>query len=167
MQEIQFTFIPEDHTIILNNTTYISAIITTTEDDKDIKAVQWRPEDKHVEFYSDKYLNLSTSEDYDRYVAKYLPLVDKAKAYEEEQVRKAYGNKAYCAAQIRSYRDFLLESTDKYLVADFPISAEDKVKILDYRKQLRDFPTLAGFPWVGTFTEDAPWPINPMTGKKV
>lgn len=42
----------------------------------------------------------------------------------------------------RNERNKLLEKTDKYLLNDFPISLEDKMKILTFRQQLRDFMNL-------------------------
>ena len=42
----------------------------------------------------------------------------------------------------RNERNKLLEKTDKYLLNDFPISLEDKMKILTFRQQLRDFMSL-------------------------
>ena len=42
----------------------------------------------------------------------------------------------------RNQRNQLLEKTDKYLLNDFPISLEDKMKILTFRQQLRDFMSL-------------------------
>ena len=39
-------------------------------------------------------------------------------------------------------RNKLLEKTDKYLLQDFPISLENKMKILTFRQELRDFMNL-------------------------
>lgn len=50
------------------------------------------------------------------------------------------------AAEIRAERDALLAATDKYMVEDFPISAEDKELYKEYRQYLRDIPEAAGFP---------------------
>lgn len=46
----------------------------------------------------------------------------------------------------RSIRDEILRETDKYLLADYPVTAEYKQKIIDYRKSLRDVPKQTGFP---------------------
>ncbi len=42
----------------------------------------------------------------------------------------------------RNERNKLLEKTDKYLLPDFPITLENKMKILTFRHQLRDFMNL-------------------------
>ena len=39
----------------------------------------------------------------------------------------------------RNQRNQLLTKTDKYLLQDFPISLENKMVILTFRQQLRDF----------------------------
>ena len=57
----------------------------------------------------------------------------------------------------RSIRDKILRETDKYLLVDYPITAEYKQKIIDYRQSLRDLPNQKGFPreivW-GEFPEE-------------
>ena len=42
----------------------------------------------------------------------------------------------------RNERNKLLEKTDKYLLQDFPITLENKMKILTFRQELRDFMNL-------------------------
>ena len=42
----------------------------------------------------------------------------------------------------RNQRNQLLTKTDKYLLQDFPISLENKMVILTFRQQLRDFMNL-------------------------
>lgn len=39
----------------------------------------------------------------------------------------------------RDERNKKLVETDKYVLPDFPISSEDKTKIINYRQELRDF----------------------------
>jgi len=61
---------------------------------------------------------------------------------------------------IRPDRDAALLSTDKYLVADYPIKAPALEEIKTYRQTLRDFPA--------TFSEiipleTVPWPTEPDT----
>lgn len=51
------------------------------------------------------------------------------------------------AAYIRKERDSLLYATDKYIIEDYPISEEDKEKIIEYRQKLRDIPEQEGFPY--------------------
>lgn len=63
---------------------------------------------------------------------------------------------AELAEQVRAERDGKLAASDKYLVADFPISAEKLEQVKAYRKALRDVPSQDGFP------HDVKWPENPM-----
>lgn len=51
------------------------------------------------------------------------------------------------AAYIRKERDALLYATDKYIIDDYPISSEEKAKVLEYRQELRDLPEQEGFPY--------------------
>lgn len=44
--------------------------------------------------------------------------------------------------QVRSKRDDLLAKTDKFMLADYPISEEDLDKIKLYRQELRDLPSV-------------------------
>jgi DNA mismatch repair ATPase MutS len=57
--------------------------------------------------------------------------------------------------QIRSQRDKLLEATDKYVLEDYPISAEHKLEVKAYRQALRDITKQAEFP------ENVIWPTRP------
>lgn len=42
-------------------------------------------------------------------------------------------------AEVRAVRDKLLQETDKYLIIDYPISAEEKEKYKKYRTYLRNY----------------------------
>lgn len=55
-------------------------------------------------------------------------------------------------SQIRAERDGKLAATDKYLMADFPISQEKLEKVMSYRSALRDVPEQQGFP------DNVKWP---------
>jgi len=46
----------------------------------------------------------------------------------------------YYMTDLRAKRDALLIESDKYMLSDYPISAEDKVLIETYRQTLRDAP---------------------------
>ena len=43
-------------------------------------------------------------------------------------------------AHIRSVRNQCLEQTDKYMIADYPITSNQKAKCKQYRAYLRDYP---------------------------
>lgn len=56
--------------------------------------------------------------------------------------------------QVRAERDVLLEQSDVYLLPDYPITEEDKKKVLAYRQELRDIPQKAEFPRGVVFPEN-------------
>lgn len=59
---------------------------------------------------------------------------------------------------LRADRDARLRATDKYMLPDYPISADALAQVKTYRAALRDLPDQQGAPW----TEgDIPWPIKP------
>ena len=43
-------------------------------------------------------------------------------------------------AEVRSVRNQYLEQTDKYMIADYPITSTQKTKYKQYRAYLRDYP---------------------------
>ena len=67
----------------------------------------------------------------------------------------------------RSIRDKILHETDKYLLVDYPVTAEYKQKIIDYRQSLRDISKQRGFPrevdW-GEFPEEIKSEKTPEMG---
>ena len=64
-------------------------------------------------------------------------------------------------ASLRKERDARLSGTDKYLLADYPISADELALVKIYRAALRDLPTQPGAPWDGG-GELTPWPAMPQ-----
>lgn len=62
--------------------------------------------------------------------------------------------------QLRAVRDAKLGDTDKYLLADYPSSADSLAAIRAYRQTLRDLPGQEGAPWDGG-GELTPWPELP------
>lgn len=62
---------------------------------------------------------------------------------------------------LRSDRDARLRATDKYMLPDYPISADALAQVKAYRAALRALPEQPGAPWpVG----DIPWPVMPPVG---
>lgn len=59
------------------------------------------------------------------------------------------------AEQVRVERDRKLTETDKYLIADYPISESSLMLIKEYRRKLRDITKQSGFP------TDVVWPDKP------
>lgn len=62
--------------------------------------------------------------------------------------------------QLRAARDAKLTATDKYLLPDYPISADALSAVKAYRQTLRDLPGQEGAPWDGG-GELTPWPELP------
>ena len=61
---------------------------------------------------------------------------------------------------LRASRDARLAATDKYMLADYPISEDNLALVKAYRAALRDLPEQYGAPWDGG-GEATPWPIMP------
>ena len=61
---------------------------------------------------------------------------------------------------LRAARDARLTATDKYLLADYPISAENLALVKAYRAALRALPEQTGAPWGGG-GDGTPWPQEP------
>lgn len=89
---------------------------------------------------------------------------ERARAAEEAAAEAArlaeYNSTAARAARLRTERDARLVATDKYLLADYPISPEELVTIKAYRQFLRDLPAQEGAPFDGG-GELTPWPHMP------
>lgn len=64
---------------------------------------------------------------------------------------------------LRTARDTRLTATDKYLLPDYPISADDLALVKTYRAALRDLPDQSGAPWDGG-GDETPWPVMPTLG---
>ena len=62
---------------------------------------------------------------------------------------------------LRASRDVRLADTDKYLLADYPISEGDLALVKTYRDALRALPEQSGAPWDGGGSE-TPWPEKPI-----
>lgn len=62
---------------------------------------------------------------------------------------------------VRAKRDSLIRETDFLLMADYPISEEDRKQVEEYRQKLRDIPAKEGFPY------DVAFPDKPEIVKKM
>lgn len=47
---------------------------------------------------------------------------------------------------VRELRNYLLQSTDKYMLSDYPITEEQREQYKQYRQYLRDVPSSDNFP---------------------
>ena len=63
-------------------------------------------------------------------------------------------------ARLRAARDVRLTATDKYLLPDYPVSADNLALVKAYRAALRALPEQTGAPWDGG-DEGTPWPQEP------
>lgn len=73
-----------------------------------------------------------------------------SEAKEDAQIASAW-------AVLRSKRDSLLAETDKYMLADYPISQGNKTAMESYRNTLRDLPSQVTDP-----RDEVSWPSKPQ-----
>lgn len=59
--------------------------------------------------------------------------------------------------EARVARDEALKDTDKYMLADYPITPAGRLLLKAYRQSLRDWPGSIGFPDVSTMPAPADW----------
>ena len=162
--------VPEDKLIIVDGTpltldfTYPSGL----------HAIQWDGQQGHIEWDDDYNWPLSADDAtaYDDEVAPYVALwqAEKVRLEQEAAAEKAeaeaarlaeYNSAAARAIRLRTERDARLAVTDKYLLSDYPISAEDLATVKAYRQALRDLPAQEGAPFDGG-GDETPWPAIPQ-----
>ena len=134
-----------------------------------LHALQWDGQQGHLEFEDDYNQTLSASDPaaYDEEVAPYVALwqAEKDRIAAEEAAAEAarlseYNSSEACFSRLRTARDTKLTATDKYLLPDYPISADDLTAVKTYRQALRDLPAADGAPWDGG-GDATPWPEAP------
>lgn len=134
-----------------------------------LHALQWDGQQGHMEWTDDFNWPLPVADitAYTDEVAPYVALWQAEKERLEREVEAAeaarlaeYNSMAARAARLRTERDARLVATDKYLLADYPISPEELVTIKAYRQFLRDLPAQEGAPFDGG-GELTPWPELP------
>lgn len=129
-------------------------------------ALQWHDGAGHVEPGDGLPNEELTTDDYAGRVAPYVALWEEENArLEEEKARlEEEANRPPTEeelfAQLRAVRDAKLTATDKYLLPDYPISADSLTAIKTYRQALRDLPDQDGAPWDGG-GDATPWPEVP------
>ncbi|MDY0259348.1 MAG: tail fiber assembly protein [Desulfovibrio sp.] len=144
---------------------------------QNLHALQWDGQQGHIEWEDDYNWPLSTDDAtaYEDEVAPYVALwqaekerIDQeaaARATEEAEAEAArlaeYNSAAARAIRLRTERDARLAATDKYLLADYPISTEELGNIRTYRQALRDLPAQEGAPFDGG-GDETPWPAIPQ-----
>lgn len=132
---------------------------------KNVHAIQWHNGKGHVEFADG-----SPNADVADYITQVLPYVElweaEKKRLEEEQARieaeelERYNSEEARFERLRSERNARIAATDFYLLADYPITEEQKEVLSAYRQALRDLPSQEGAPWDGG-GELTPWPAFP------
>jgi hypothetical protein len=65
------------------------------------------------------------------------------KKYVDEQTIAENQRKEDALKELRSQRNTLIDTTDKYVMPDFPMDDEKRKKWLDYRQRLRDLPAMS------------------------
>ena len=138
-----------------------------------LHALQWDGKQGHMEWTDDYNWPLPATA-YTDEVAPYVALwqAEKERLEQEAAVRAAEDAAAEAArlaeynsvpartSRLRELRDSRLAASDKYFLADYPISAEKLTVIKTYRQALRDLPAQPGAPWDGG-GEETPWPEKP------
>lgn len=61
--------------------------------------------------------------------------------------------------EAKAARDQALRDTDKYMLADYPITPAGRLLLRAYRQSLRDWPQSAGFPDVATMPVATDWHV--------
>ena len=165
--------VPSDNLISVNGET----LFFSFDYPANMHALQWDGKQGHIEWEDDYNWPLSTDDAtaYEDEVAPYVALwqAEKirleqeaaARAAEEAEAEAArlaeYNSAAARAIRLRTERDARLAATDKYLLADYPISTEELGNIRTYRQALRDLPAQPGAPWDGGGGL-TPWPELPV-----
>ncbi|BFO03423.1 hypothetical protein KNHN1_18010 [Pseudomonas guariconensis] len=57
----------------------------------------------------------------------------------------------------RAWRDDVISRTDYLAMPDYPLTEEARTQLLDYRQQLRDWPSMDAFPSQESRPEPPPW----------
>lgn len=159
---IRVTVVPPDNLIGVNG-----VFLTFPYDaPKGLHALQWSGETGHTEWENGPNKPLTVA-DYEKQVAPYVALWQaeqerlEKKAAAAEAARLAQYNSAEARFErLRAERDKRIAGTDYLLMADYPISEENKAAVQTYRQALRDLPAQEGAPWDGG-EEETPWPQIP------
>ena len=89
------------------------------------------------------------------YVEQYTNLYD--------NILNSISNKSFVSLKLIEMRNTLLKQSDVYMLPDFPISDEDRQKVIEYRQQLRDITNQDGWP---NDLENIQIPVSPIDHKK-
>ena len=134
---------------------YVNATWVLVEDHRERKAPAFSPEDEKDG--TDYWLPEDTHDTPARHMHTPGPLPKIALTKRPEA---AEPTSQELTASLRDMRDSRLAASDKYLLADYPISTEALEAMKVYRQSLRDLPDYDGAPWDGG-GDATPWPELP------
>ncbi|MBB5143242.1 tail fiber assembly protein [Desulfovibrio intestinalis] len=167
------TVVPSDNLIMVDGV----PLVFEFPHPVNLHAIQWMIKTGYIEWVDDYNWPLSAADTtaYDEEVAPYVALwqAEKERLEQEAATRAAeevaaettrlaeYNCVAARASRLRELRDGRLAASDKYLLADYPITSEELVVIKAYRQLLRDLPAQEGAPFDGGGSS-TPWPEMPQ-----
>ena len=156
------TVVPADNLIIVDG----AALVFPFDAPTNLHALQWRGDTGHTEWTDGPNQPLEAA-DYDGQVAPFVELWQDEKtrleqaAADAEAARLAeYNSEAARFERLRAERDQRLAETDYLLMADYPLSENQRTVVQVYRQSLRDLPSQEGAPWDGG-EKETPWPDLP------
>ena len=163
------TVVPSDNLIMVDGV----PLVFEFPHPANLHAIQWMVNTGYIEWIDDYNWPLSAFDTtaYTDEVAPYVALwqAEKERLEQETATRAAeesaaeavrlaeYNSVPARTSRLRELRDSRLAASDKYLLADYPISPEELVAIKTYRQLLRDLPAQEGTPFDGGGSS-TPWP---------
>lgn len=161
------TIVPADRLVIVDG----QALTFEFSAPERMHALQWDGLQGHIEWkgygHEPPRNELLTADSYADRVAPYVKMWEEEKtrleqaAAEAEAARLAeYNSEAARFERLRAERDRRLAETDYLLMADYPLSENQRTVLQVYRQALRDLPSQEGAPWDGG-GESTPWPAAP------
>ena len=156
------TVVPDDNLIIVNG----EGLVFPYHAPENMHALQWTSNAGHIEWKGGPNQPLEAA-DYNDQVAPFVKLWQDEKARLEQAAAEAeaarlaeYNSETARFARLRTERDRRLAETDYLLMADYPLSENQRTVLQVYRQALRDLPSQEGAPWDGG-GEETPWPEIP------
>lgn len=158
------TVVPADRLVIVDG----QALTFAFNAPERMHALQWDGKQGHIEWLGsgdEPFHNEPLGADsYAGQVAPYVELWKEEKARLEQAAAEAeaarlaeYNSEEARFERLRSERDRRLAATDYLLMADYPISDDQRAVVQAYRQALRDLPAQSGAPWDGG-EKETPWP---------
>lgn len=158
----KITVIPVDKMVVIDGLD----LIFDYDFPDNIHAIQYNTEAEHGhiewKYNTDNGNTELFAEDYEEKVYPYVKAWNEEKARLEKEAAEAkakadefYESEEQYFVRLRVARDRKLAATDYLMAVDYPLSDEDKAKVMEYRQALRDLPAQEGAPWKGT---NIPWP---------